>query len=164
METDLIPFYKLNKAQISELKKIVQNANIMQFIGKGNIWSQDHLDDLINYSREDTGKENREYYYFGIVISDKRLIGFLNVHPCPKFLNNGPCLQLQYGLNPEFQGRGYMSQSISKLLKLINGPLYIIVRWDNKKSISVAERQFHFIKKIYITDQVYYVYQSNSAG
>jgi RimJ/RimL family protein N-acetyltransferase len=164
MEINLIPFHKLNKVQISELEKIIQNANIMQFIGTGNIWSHDHLVDLINYSREDSKKEIREYYYFGIVISNGELVGFLNVHPCPRFLNNGSCLQLQYGLSPEFQGYGYMSQSISKLLKLINGPLYIIVRWDNKKSISVAERQFHFVKKIYIKDQVYYVYQSNTTG
>ena len=107
--------YLLTDNQIKQLYNILNNYNIMKWIGNGNLWSMEDINELIKYSKNDfdINYKNISYFYIAI-LNNNHVIGLAGIHP--GFGKYKQSLQTLYLLDESYQGKGIAKQ-IRKRLK-----------------------------------------------
>ena len=77
----LVPLNKINTKQIAELSVITKDAEVMKYIGKGNIWTIKDInqfvkDETMEAKKNHKNHKNRMYYSF-IMICNNQVVGFI---------------------------------------------------------------------------------------
>jgi RimJ/RimL family protein N-acetyltransferase/16S rRNA G966 N2-methylase RsmD len=116
---DLSPFTE--PEYIEALLPFSTDQKIMKWVGKGNLWSQTYLEDLLKFSILDWNKSSNERDYYNWVIldsigEDDYLIGFIQLRRIKKSKE----LYIRIFLDPQFQGVGSAHQAIDIALNELN--------------------------------------------
>lgn len=168
--------FQLNNKQIQNLNKLVNDENIMKWIGNGKKWSSSKIQELINYSRNDYNLsfKNTQYLYISILLNNK-VIGLCGLHKLPDFpikfyenKNNYKIIKgLQYMilLNKKYHGRGYSSLILKKVIeinnKIFNNDLYAMTEIINVPGNAMFKKYNKSISPCIIGGKTYNIYKLN---
>ena len=158
--------HELNKEQFIQLYNIVNDIEIMKWIGNGKIWTKEKIMELMKYSKEDFNDnfKSSKFLYL-IVLHKNNIIGLVSLHPY-KINNNS--LQITILLSQDYQGKKLSKRIINKIILMKkkyfkNYDLFYIFKKSNIKSSNVVLNNSNLnIKKCNDTkfnNELYYVYQ-----
>ena len=136
-----------------DIKIISQNKNVMRFIGNGEIWNDEKVNNFIKYNEleKNLPDKKRDNYYYKIV-DENKFIGIIGFHKFFALRNNN--FYLTIFINPQSQGSGVFSQSIKLLKKKIQKhkpyikKLFSLVRDTNVKMNEISANKFIFNKSV----------------
>lgn len=74
----LVPLNKITTKQIAELSVITKDAEVMKYIGKGNIWTIKDINQFVKDESMEAKKNNKNrMYYSFIMICNNQVVGFI---------------------------------------------------------------------------------------
>ena len=139
--------------------KLTRLKSVMKYVGNGKIWDSDKVDRFIKYNLEEVGMKNRTQYYYKIT-NRKKFIGIIGVHPFKSFRG----YYLSVMILPEEQRKGYYKKSMKILRdkikeeKIKTDRIKILVRTNNKRMISLSEKNYQFGRERRIKGEDFYEY------
>lgn len=153
--------HNLTKLQIKQLLNIISKPNIMKWIGNGNIWTLQYLNNLIKFSKSDfeSNYKNISYFYFA-VLNNSTIIGLAGIHP--GFGKYKQHLQVFYLLDEKCQGFGlskFIRQRLKKCSKALfpDKYIYVITYKNNTKNIKSLKNNKK-LDNFTFKNKIYYVY------
>ena len=135
----------LEPEDIKLVSNLTQKKNVVKYVGNGNIWSQDKLENFIKYNKEEQKNIKPRQRYYKIVENNKfvGIIGFF--------------LLIFYGgyymnaiISPEYQGMGYFHKSLNllkekiKSIELKSSRIYILVNKEDERMLSIANKHYYY--------------------
>ena len=146
----------INEKDTDDIIKLTKLKSVMKYVGNGKIWDSDKVDRFIGYNLKEVGSKNRREYYYKI--TDNKFVGIIGVHPFLSFKG----YYLSVMLLPSEQRKGYYRKSIEKLKDKIKKEgiktdrIKILVRTNNKRMISLSEKNYYFNRERHIKGESFY--------
>ena len=132
--------HEINKEQFEQLYNIVNDIDIMKWIGNGKIWTKEKIMELMKYSKEDFDNNFKSSkYLYNVVLHKNKVIGLIGLHPY-KINNNS--LQITLLLSKDYQGKKLSKKLLNKIISFKkkyfnNFDLFYIFKKSNLKSSNV---------------------------
>ena len=136
--------------------RLTKLKSVMKYVGNGQVWDSDKVDRFIGYNLQEVGSKNRKEYYYKI--TDNKFIGIIGIHPFLSFKG----YYLSVMILPEEQRKGYYSKSMEKLKDKIKKEdiktdrIKILVRTNNKRMVSLSEKNYYFNRERQIKGESFY--------
>lgn len=152
--------FELTTNQIKQLKKICSDKNIMKWIGDGNIWSNEYVNNLINYSNEDHKNKYIHNYLYIAILNKNSVIGLSGIHP---MVNDKKNIQLMIFIHHNYHGKGISTLVINKLKEYKNiyfksKKFYVVILQNNIKS-NYMMHNYKIKNNIILKNNKYNVYE-----
>lgn len=138
----LVSVAKMTSVMIGQLLELTTDSDIMDNIGRGELWDRDKIEQLIDYEKKESGLALTEKKYMSWVACLKygigKVVGFLSLRPMfrARNLNVGDSdLQIRIFTYPS---QGYGSNIIKKLMSMtidIKKQIWATVHSSNAVSI-----------------------------
>jgi len=139
-----------------DIIKLTKLKSVMKYVGNGEVWDSDKVDRFIGYNLKEVGSKNRREYYYKI--TDNKFVGIIGVHPFQSFKG----YYLSVMILPSEQRKGYYRKSIVQLSERIKKEgiktdrIKILVRTNNKRMISLSEKNYYFNRERQIKGESFY--------
>ena len=147
----------INESDRRDIIRLTKLKSVMRYVGDGKIWDSDKVDRFIGYNLEEVNMVNRKEYYYKI--TDKnQFIGIIGVHPFRSFKG----YYLSVMILPAEQKKGYYRKSMEKLKDKIKqeriktDKIKILVRTNNKRMISLCEKNYYLNTERQIKGESFY--------
>lgn len=136
--------HHLTNTEINQLSKIVGDKENMKELGDGNIWDDEKIKKIIEYSKNDYDEhfKNSRYLYIVIIVKGE-VIGIGYIHPGLKEYSKC-CVQNAILIDKEHRRKGYGKMLNEELIKMnskfIKKSIMSFVKINNKSSNGVYKR------------------------
>lgn len=122
--------------ELFQLSGYTTDKQIMVHIGKGDLWDINKLIEMRRNSRKSTDIRYKDW----IVISDKRVVGYVSLRPIDVKIKGVQPNSLQIRILVGVQQMGYGQKILDEVRRIHTGPIWSIVKKSNKPSISLFQR------------------------
>lgn len=112
----ITPIHTMTPSDTNEFVIMTSDHTTMKTIGKGEIWNDKYVRDLIKYSKQDFNQPNPSYYHY-VIKKDNRVAGYVGLHPMI-YPYKGE-LQLRYIISPEYRGQGIATDAVKKFIGIV---------------------------------------------
>ena len=156
LTTERLSLRKINKDDINEIFTLRSDENILKYIAQSKAKSIEDAEKFITMINN--GIEENKWLFWGITLKNEvNIIGTICIWNIKK---ENFRAELGYSLLTEFQGNGYMNESIQKIVDFSfeNLKLHSLeahVNPLNLASINALEK-FNFIKEAHLKENVFF--------
>lgn len=147
-----IKLKNIYKSDFNRIKELTTNENIMNNIGIGKTWTDDKINNFINYCLYEQKIDNkyRYNYYYKIYLEDHKItVGIVGVHK-----NKYNEYEATIFIDEKYQGQGIFKATFyllkEQIIKHKPEIKYIInfVHKDNEKMNLISKNKFTFINTV----------------
>ena len=159
-----IKLEKITKSNKKDLFELVSNINVMKYVGKRQVWSEEKTNKFINYCLKEKNTNNKNTLYLKIVYEkDGKFIGIIGIH---KYEETDKDFEVTYYIKKEDQGKGIGTYSLKLMLDKfheIHPKVKRVVSDTLSNNIpaqkSLIKNGFMFVKKVKRSGKEYFRYK-----
>ena len=155
---------KITKSNKKDLFELVSNINVMKYVGKGNVWTNEKTNKFINYCLKEENTNNKNTLFLKIINKNNgAFIGIIGIH---KYEETDKDYELTYYIKKQEQGKGIGSNALKLMLNKFHEihPNVKRVLSDTLSNNIPAQKSlikngFMFLKKVKRSGKDYFRYQ-----